>query len=83
MRSQYDKRITLRRHRGVEARNDLVLLRAREALVDARTKLINCVRGLVKSIGGRLPRCSAESFHNTAEEKLPESARGALEPGTE
>jgi hypothetical protein len=33
------------RHRGVEVRYDLVLLRARDALVAVRTKLINCVRG--------------------------------------
>jgi Transposase len=44
-------------HRGVEAREDLILLRARDAVVRARTKLINCVRGLVKSIGGRVPQC--------------------------
>ena len=68
------------RHRGVEARNDLVLLRARDGLVAARTKLINCVRGQVKSLGGRLPKCSAESFHNTAADKLPDSLRNALLP---
>jgi transposase len=68
------------RHRGVEVRYDLVLLRARDALVAVRTKLINCVRGQVKSVGGRLPKCSAESFHKTAEERLPESVRSALLP---
>jgi transposase len=67
-------------HRGVEARHDLVLLRARDALVAARTKLINCVRGQVKSVGGRLPKCSAESFHNTVADKLPDSVRNALLP---
>jgi hypothetical protein len=59
------------RQRGVEVRYDLVLLRARDALVAVRTKLINCVRGQVKSVGGRLPKCSVESFHTTAEERLP------------
>ena len=68
------------RHRGVEARHDLVLLRARDALVSARTKLINCVRGLAKSVGGRVPTCSAESFHKVAEEALPEDVREALLP---
>jgi transposase len=67
-------------HRGDQARNDLVLLRAREGLVEARTKLINCVRGQVKSVGGRLPSCSAESFHYTVTEKLPDSVREALLP---
>jgi transposase len=68
------------RHRGVEARHDLVLLRARDGLVAARTKLINCVRGQVKSVGGRLPKCSAESFHITVADKLPDSVRNALLP---
>jgi len=68
------------RHRGIEARHDLVLLRAREGLVAARTKLINCVRGQVKSVGGRLPSCSAESFHYTVAGKLPDSVREALLP---
>ena len=67
-------------HRGDQARQDLVLLRAREGLVSARTKLINCVRGQVKSVGGRLPSCSAESFHYTVVGKIPESVKEALLP---
>jgi len=67
-------------HRGDQARQDLVLLRAREGLVSARTRLINCVRGQVKSVGGRLPICSAESFHYTVTDKLPDSVREALLP---
>ena len=39
-------------HRGTEVRRDLVLLRARNALVEVRTSLINSIRGLVKSMGG-------------------------------
>jgi len=68
------------RHRGIEARLDLVLLRSREGLVAARTKLINCVRGQVKSVGGRLPSCSAESFPHTVADKLPDSVKNALWP---
>jgi transposase len=68
------------RHRGVEARQDLVLLRARDAVVSARTKLINSLRGLVKSVGGRLPACSSHSFHKTEVEKIPEAIRGTLQP---
>lgn len=68
------------RHRGMEVRQDLILLRARDAAVGSRTKLINCVRGLVKSIGGRVPKCSAESFGNHAEKALPESIRESLLP---
>jgi hypothetical protein len=49
-------------HRSREVRQDLVLLRARDALVAARTELINTTRGLVKSLGTRLAKCSSRSF---------------------
>ena len=68
------------RHRGKEARADLGLLRSRDALVKARTQLINHARGVVKSIGCRLPSCSSESFGTkkmTAE--IPESVQPALD----
>jgi transposase len=68
------------RHRGAEARGDLVLLRARDALVAARTALINSMRGLVKSTGDRLPKCSAHSFHNSVVDLIPQRLRPALQP---
>jgi transposase len=67
-------------HRGQKARNALVLLRARHAVVSARTKLICGIRGLVKSAGQRLPRCSAESFHKIERTHVPEALRDMLEP---
>src|SRR5690606_4470373 len=42
------------RHRGEEAQRDLALIRARDQVVRTRTKLINHVRGAVKSVGGRI-----------------------------
>lgn len=68
------------RHRGLEARQDLVLLRARDVLVMVRTKLICSTRGLVKSTGGRLPRCSAASFHKIEVQAIPEGIRDSLLP---
>jgi transposase len=68
------------RHRGIEAREDLVALRAREALVSVRTRLINSMRGLVKSVGGRLPACSTDSFHNSVAESIPERLEPVLLP---
>jgi transposase len=47
-------------HRAANTQEDLALLRSRDALVSARTELINHVRGLVKSVGGRLPTCSEQ-----------------------
>jgi len=67
-------------HRGETARHALVVLRARNAVVSARTKLICATRGLVKSDGQRLPRCSAESFHKIPRTQVPEALRDALEP---
>jgi len=67
-------------HRGQSSRQALVLLRARHSLIGARTKLICSVRGLVKSDGKRLPRCSTESFHKMERIYVPETLREALEP---
>lgn len=67
-------------HRGPEARHDLALLRARDALVRSRTSLINHVRGAVKATGERLPRCSADAFHRKAEGQLPVALRSLLAP---
>src|SRR5499427_7815091 len=68
------------RHRSREVRQDLVVLRAREALVAARTELINATRGLVKSMGTRLPQCSSPSFGQKVKDAIPEKVREALLP---
>jgi transposase len=67
-------------HRSEEAHQDLAVIRAREVLVRTRTRLINHVRGAVKSAGHRVPRCSSASFHRTAAEAIPEGLRPALDP---
>jgi len=64
-------------HRSREVRQDLVLLRARDALVAARTKLINTTRGLVKSMGARLPQCSSRSFAHKVGDAIPAEVREA------
>jgi transposase len=67
-------------HRSSEVRRDLVMLRARDALVAARTELINATRGLVKSMGARLPKCSSPSFAQKVEEAVPAEIQEALLP---
>lgn len=67
-------------HRSDGAQADLAVLKARDALVRARSLLINHARGSVKATGERLPKCSAESFHHKAPQAIPESLRPALEP---
>jgi transposase len=64
------------RHRSAAAQADLMVIRTRDVLVRTRTKLINHVRGVAKSFGMRLPKCSAESFarrfeHSSAALPLP------------
>ena len=68
------------KHRGEASQAHLALVRSREALVGARTKLVNHVRGAVKSFGARLPGCSAKSFHVKAREGLPAALVPALGP---
>jgi transposase len=68
------------KHRGEDSQAHLAIIRSREALVGARTQLINHVRGAVKSFGARLPKCPARSFHKRAPEHIPEAPWPALEP---
>lgn len=68
------------RHRGLEAQEHLELIRARDQLVGVRTKLINHVRGAVKPVGGRITRCSSNSFARKAAGEIPAALRAALKP---
>ena len=67
-------------HRGKRAQTDLSVLRARDALIRSRTQLVNHVRGAVKSVGGRIPRCSASSFGTKAAQHLPKELKRTLAP---
>ena len=67
-------------HRGEKSQAHMALIRSREALVSARTQLVNHVRGTVKSFGARLPKGPARSFHNKAPQHVPEALRPALGP---
>lgn len=68
------------RHRGCEVRADLAVIRSRDLLVRTRTRLVNHVRGAVKSVGTRLPSCSTESFPKQSLEAIPEALRPTLVP---
>jgi transposase len=66
--------------RGEACRATRAVLHARDQLVRMRTKLVTFVRGQVKSFGGRVPSCSAESFHKRAGTHVPEPLRDAIAP---
>jgi transposase len=68
------------KHRGEDSQAHLAIIRSREALVGARTQLVNHIRGAVKSFGARLPKCPAVSFHKKAAAHIPETLWPALEP---
>lgn len=53
-------------HRSNESHRVLSLVRARDGLVRARTRLINQCRGVAKSWGHRFAKCSSSTFHRSA-----------------
>ena len=68
------------RHRRAEAQADLALVRSREALVAARVKLVNVARGIVKAIGGRLPKTTTAAFAGKTADSVPPELKHALGP---
>ena len=58
-------------HRGASAQADLAVIRARDELVQARTQLINHVRGAVKAVGEKLSSCSSASFQKRVRDEIP------------
>lgn len=66
--------------RSEETSAHLALLRARDNLVEARTQLVNGARGLVKSLGHRLPECSTEAFPKKARTARPKILAAAVDP---
>lgn len=68
-------------HRGATAQRDLQLVKARDALVRARAKLVNSVRTSVKVLGERLPSgWSTRSFAQKAEAEMPEDLLATFQP---
>lgn len=68
------------KHRGAQAQADLKVAQSRDLLVASRTRLVNAIRGMVKSYGQRLPTCTAESFHRQARSAVPPELKSALDP---
>ena len=67
------------RHRSFDAQLGLTALKARDRLVRTRTDLVNTIRGLVKSLGWRLPACDAKRFHELRDQ-VPEELHASLHP---
>jgi transposase len=67
-------------HREGSTQADRAVIRSRYVLVGCRTKLINHARGMVKSMGGRLPTCTADCFPKRVREAVPKELKPALRP---
>ena len=68
------------RHRSEQGQADLMTIRIRAALVEARTKLVNAARGFAKSLGERLPSCDAGAMGVERMEELPAWLQDQLRP---
>lgn len=68
------------KHRNSQSHADLAVIKSRDILIKSRTKLINHVRGIVKTNGDRLPSCSTESFVKRCTAHIPAALWPALEP---
>jgi transposase len=67
-------------HRGPAAQADLAVIRARAELVDGRTGLINCARGLAKPMGERLKKCDADQVKGSLADGLSEEVKKVIGP---
>jgi transposase len=67
-------------HRSEQAQADLMTIRVRADLVEARTMLVNAARGFTKAQGERLPSCDTDVMGVEKLETLPEALREGLRP---
>jgi transposase len=68
------------RHRSEDTQKDLQLIRSRDAVVRARSKLISHVRATVKAHGHRIDRCSTDAFSKRARTTLHKEVLEIVEP---
>jgi len=68
------------RHRGEKAQQDLLVIRVRASLLEARTGLVNAARGFAKASGERLPKCDADSLGVEHMESFPAGLQETLKP---
>lgn len=69
------------KHRSAEIQADLMVIRARARLVEARTKLWVALRGLAKSLGRRLPKRVREEDVLRSDENLLPLFKAVVELG--
>jgi transposase len=68
------------RHRSEDTQKDLQLIRSRDAVVRAHSKLVSHVRATVKAHGHRVDRCSTDTFSKRARTTLHPELLEIVEP---
>ena len=68
------------RHRSERAQMDLMRIRVRAEMVEARTSLVNTLRGLAKSVGERVVSCDPDVLDQEKLASLPEELQQVLKP---
>jgi transposase len=68
------------RHRSEKAQMDLMQIRVRAGLIEARTALVNALRGLAKSVGERVPSCDPDGLTELRLAGLPAALGAVLKP---
>lgn len=68
------------RHRKPDAPRDLLMMRARDCVIESRTRLINHCRTKAKTFGERLPSTSGAAFAEKVRAHVPEALRPMLWP---
>jgi transposase len=74
------KELEVVQHASAAVQAEMAIIHSRRSLVDARTRLINRCRGLVKSWGARLPRCDADYFAQRVPAFVPSELEPAVAP---
>jgi transposase len=67
-------------HRSERVQFDLAVIKARDAAVLGRARLVTAIRGIVKSVGGRLAVCSTGVFSKKALEGCPAKLMESISP---
>lgn len=67
-------------HRSNDAQSDLQVIKARGVLVEMRTKMINHVRGVLKSFGVKMKSCDTPAFSDQVRGVIPENLKLGLLP---
>ena len=68
------------KHRSDEAQADLTVLLTRDHFVELRTATINRARGVLKSVGVKVPKMSTKVFHARVGALVPAALQRGIQP---